>query len=296
MRIKLSCCVFFLVYAHSVLSIGSREAFTLETEPPWETDGRQDSDWLSVRFSIKWFVLHAPRIETQQKFPGVLGWVPVQSTQAYAVPTYLKSVKPYICWFLIEDLRIDPPTGEVRHRDGGMKCPEGWECVVENRDSLRLPNAQGLRGDHPRQAAYCADPKAREPQQEVKAYSGDCLDSELIKGRARYIAARVSQNKKRGPRRTTSVPYAKIKKDKPFRKSKESLAYNTVELGTMEELQVLLTIVDKDEPRNVHREVNRNQISMDAQDGHMYKACLENGSDQDLVLQFFSGVILGSKL
>ena len=268
--------LFFFLYVPTY-AIGNETLFVFKIPPPWKSDGRQNSDHISYTVSKPWFDIHKPRTETIRKLGRYLGHVPVQSTRAEPQPTGLKSVRTRICSFLIEDLRPTVHSGNVRHRMGSMLCPEDWECKTEERPSLRIPDNRGVIGDNPRRIAVCQNPNDLTTQQIVVAHSGDCVDSKPIVGSSQYVAARITKKRRRDDQ--IDLP------------SKKTHLRNGLQMQRTEDMRTILSINDKQDSGVVHSKVDDYQISMNAQAGHIYKACVDNGFDEDLTLRIFTGLI-----
>ena len=128
--------------------------------------------------------------------------------------------------------------------------------------------------------AFCSPPdKDGRPEFSVKALTGDCLDSTQAPPGATYVAARVTDEEGHLARATRKRRHEELDLNQPAPQE---------ETAEQQEGDFLLSIGDKltSRPR---RETDSFQTSVDAEAGHMYKACLQNRAEEALVLHIFFG-------
>ena len=281
-------------------AIGNIVDFQFHPPSPWFSDGRKNTDHISFERSADWFRSHKVTYFVYEQLGlGIRGKIPVQSVRATPIGYgWLLNEPAQNCSFAIEDLRAELPDGEVRHRDGVMVCPRGWECKPIWEASLRQRDKNGNAGENPRRMALCVPPDRRQPAQMVLPYSGDCLDSNVIGAGTQYITAELFDRRKR--RRFSNADrgadFINLDDDEPQNDQPESSHMPALRAETGQSVSTLLTLNDIQTPAVVRRETNNYQISMRAQAGHRYKACLVNERNEVVTLTFVSGTFVSETI
>ena len=277
--------MFYLCSNTTVLlvnAIGNERMFRFDPPSPWVTDGSEDTDDLSVKHSKSWFDKHKTKARVRARL-GVRGLIPVQSTRAVQVSSDWNIHPVQNCSFMIEDLRASLPNGEVRLRGAVIVCPTGWECRTYSAVSHRVPDKFGRKGIDPRRMARCLSPNARVLEQVIAALTSDCLDSLPAEDDARSITARISRKRKQPLDIDLNLPDVEPELENGSAQN-ELEALDDQQAESLMPSGVLLTIRDKQ-----HATVNRQvfdffEISMKAEVGHVYQACLANGNPEELTL------------
>ena len=150
-----------------------------------------------------------------------------------------------------------------------------------------LPFPRGAIGDDPRDIAVCKVPDDQVVKQTIIADSTDCVEIGPIKGRMPYVAARVTKKRRLSDILSSDKPSSREHSAQKLKALRSS--YDTfIEAHSHGDLT--LSIANKGESPIVRREINSQESSINARNGHIYTVCLENEHHQALVLSLFSGL------